>query len=57
MVDATFTDDFKKILAWADENAKLQVWTNADTPEDANAHVISAQRESGFAGRNICSWE
>ncbi|MBQ6111188.1 MAG: pyruvate, phosphate dikinase, partial [Synergistaceae bacterium] len=32
MVDASFSEDFKKILAWADENAKLQVWTNADTP-------------------------
>ncbi len=52
MVDATFTDDFKKILAWADENAKLQVWTNADTPEDAKR-----AREFGAKGVGLCRTE
>ena len=52
MVDATFTDDFKKILAWADENARLQVWTNADTPEDAKR-----AREFGAKGVGLCRTE
>ena len=52
MVDATFTDDFKKILEWADENAKLMVWTNADTPEDAKR-----AREFGAKGVGLCRTE
>ena len=52
MVDATFTDDFKKILDWADENAKLMVWTNADTPEDAKR-----AREFGAKGVGLCRTE
>ncbi|MBQ6113317.1 MAG: pyruvate, phosphate dikinase, partial [Synergistaceae bacterium] len=52
MVDATFTEDFKKILAWADENAKLQVWTNADTPEDAKR-----ARDFGAKGVGLCRTE
>ena len=52
MVDATFSDDFKKILAWADENAKLQVWTNADTPEDAKR-----ARDFGAKGVGLCRTE
>ena len=46
MVDATFTDDFQKILTWADENARLQVWTNSDTPEDA-------QRARGYGAKGV----
>ena len=52
MVDATFTEDFKKILAWADENARLQVWTNADTPEDAKR-----ARDFGAKGVGLCRTE
>lgn len=52
MVDATFTEDFKKILTWADENAKLQVWTNADTPEDAKR-----ARDFGAKGVGLCRTE
>ena len=52
MVDATFTEDFKKILDWADENAKLMVWTNADTPEDAKR-----AREFGAKGVGLCRTE
>ncbi|MBR6901699.1 MAG: pyruvate, phosphate dikinase [Synergistaceae bacterium] len=52
MVDATFTEDFKKILEWADENAKLKVWTNADTPEDAKR-----AREFGAKGVGLCRTE
>ena len=52
MVDATFSEDFKKILAWADENAKLMVWTNADTPEDAKR-----ARDFGAKGVGLCRTE
>lgn len=52
MVDASFSDDFKKILAWSDENARLQVWTNADTPEDAKR-----AREFGAKGVGLCRTE
>ena len=52
MVDATFTDDFKKILEWADANAKLMVWTNADTPEDAKR-----ARDFGAKGVGLCRTE
>ena len=52
MVDATFSDDFKKLLSWADENAKLMVWTNADTPEDAKR-----ARDFGAKGVGLCRTE
>ena len=52
MVDATFTDDFKKILEWADADAKLMVWTNADTPEDAKR-----ARDFGAKGVGLCRTE
>ena len=52
MVDATFSEDFKKILTWADENAKLMVWTNADTPEDAKR-----ARDFGAKGVGLCRTE
>ena len=52
MIDATFTDDFKQLLAWADENAEQMVWTNADTPEDAQR-----ARECGAKGVGLCRTE
>ncbi len=52
MVDATFTDDFRKILDWADENATQMVWANADTPEDAKR-----AREFGAKGIGLCRTE
>ena len=52
MVDATFSEDFKKILTWADENARLMVWTNADTPEDAKR-----ARDFGAKGVGLCRTE
>ena len=52
MVDATFTDDFKKILDWADENATQMVWATADTPEDAKR-----AREFGAKGIGLCRTE
>jgi pyruvate,orthophosphate dikinase len=52
LVEATFGDDFKTILAWADEFAKQEVWANADTPEDA-ARAI----EFGAKGIGLCRTE
>jgi pyruvate,orthophosphate dikinase len=52
LVEATFGEDFKKILAWADEAAKQQVWANADTPEDARR-----AREFGAKGIGLCRTE
>ena len=52
MIDATFSEDFKKLLSWADENAKQQVWANADTPEDARR-----AREFGAKGVGLCRTE
>ncbi len=52
MVDATFTDDFKQILSWADENAEQMVWANADTPEDAKR-----ARDFGAKGVGLCRTE
>ena len=52
MLDATFSDDFRKLLSWADESATLQVWTNADTPEDARR-----AREFGAKGVGLCRTE
>ena len=52
LIEATFTDDFKQILAWADEAAKFEVWANADTPEDAER-----AREFGAKGIGLCRTE
>jgi pyruvate,orthophosphate dikinase len=52
LIEATFGEDFKKILAWADEAAKQQVWANADTPEDARR-----AREFGAKGIGLCRTE
>jgi pyruvate,orthophosphate dikinase len=52
LVEATFGEDFKKILLWADEIARQQVWANADTPEDARR-----AREFGAKGIGLCRTE
>ena len=52
MIDATFSDDFKTLLSWADENAEQMVWANADTPEDA-----ARAREFGAKGVGLCRTE
>ena len=52
MIDATFTEDFKQILSWADENAEQMVWANADTPEDAKR-----ARDFGAKGVGLCRTE
>jgi pyruvate,orthophosphate dikinase len=52
LIEPTFTDDFKEILVWADEIAKLEVWANADTPNDAKR-----AREFGARGIGLCRTE
>jgi pyruvate, orthophosphate dikinase len=37
---------FRKVLAWAEEFSRLQVWANADTPPDA-------QRARGFGAQGV----
>lgn len=38
-VEPEFTQDLDKLLGWADEAARLQVWANADLPDDARRAV------------------
>ncbi len=35
LVEPEFTPEFKDLLKWSDDIRKMGVWTNADTPEDA----------------------
>ena len=43
-VDASIAGEFGRIMAWADKYRRLQVRTNADTPEDAaKARELGAQ--------------
>jgi pyruvate,orthophosphate dikinase len=46
LVQPAFTEDFRRLLDMADRVAVLQVWANADTPEDA-------RRARGFGARGI----
>ncbi|MPM05771.1 Pyruvate, phosphate dikinase [bioreactor metagenome] len=50
--EASFSDDFKTVLSWADEFARLQVWANGDTPEDARR-----ARSFGAKGIGLCRTE
>src|SRR3954453_16578425 len=44
LVPPQLNEDFETVLAWADDMRRLQVWANADTPEDAaRAHEFGAQ--------------
>jgi len=51
-VDATLSEEFYKIMAWADKYRKLKVRTNADTPADAKK-----ARELGAEGIGLCRTE
>jgi len=52
LVAPEMTDDFRRILGWADKLRRLGVRTNADTPEDARqAH------EYGAEGIGLCRTE
>ncbi len=52
LMEASFSDDFKTVLSWADEYARLQVWANGDTPEDARR-----ARSFGAKGIGLCRTE
>ena len=45
-------DDLKAVLGWADEVRRLQVWTNADKPEEA-----ARARSYGAQGIGLCRTE
>ncbi len=49
---ATFSDELKKLLVWADETAHLQVMANTDTPEAAQKAL-----EYGAKGIGLCRTE
>ncbi len=51
-VAAEFSEDLRKLLGWADEEARLEVLANADTPEAANR-----ARELGAKGIGLCRTE
>jgi pyruvate,orthophosphate dikinase len=52
LVEPEMGDDFRTILAWADELRTLGVRANADTPEDA-----ARARSLGAAGIGLCRTE
>ncbi len=52
LIDPVMSDEFRTILAWADELRRLDVRTNADTPEDA-----AKAREFGAQGIGLCRTE
>lgn len=51
-VEASISADFEMILKWADEIRRLEVRTNADTPEDARRAL-----EFGAQGIGLCRTE
>ncbi len=52
LVQPSFTDDFRSLLDIADTISDLQVWANADTPEDAER-----ARSFGARGIGLCRTE
>ena len=52
LIEPEFSDDFRALLEIADKEAKLEVWANADTPEDARR-----AREFGAVGIGLCRTE
>ncbi|MGI8609079.1 MAG: pyruvate, phosphate dikinase [Candidatus Dormibacteria bacterium] len=46
------SDAFRRLLGWADEARRLQVWANADYPRDAKI-----AREKGAQGIGLCRTE
>ena len=52
LVAPKFGDDFKELLDMADKHARLQVWANGDTPEDA-----LRARSFGAKGIGLCRTE
>jgi pyruvate,orthophosphate dikinase len=52
LIDPVMSDEFKTVLSWADELRRLDVRTNADTPEDS-----AKAREFGAQGIGLCRTE
>jgi pyruvate,orthophosphate dikinase len=52
LIDPVMSDEFTTVLTWADELRRLDVRTNADTPEDA-----AKAREFGAQGIGLCRTE
>ena len=52
MIEPELTAEMQKILGWADETRKLQVWANADYPRDAEQ-----ARKYGAQGIGLCRTE
>ncbi|MDX6686002.1 MAG: pyruvate, orthophosphate dikinase [Baekduia sp.] len=52
LVDPEMSEEFRTVLGWADELRRLDVRTNADTPEDAQK-----AREFGAQGIGLCRTE
>ncbi|MBI3090029.1 MAG: pyruvate, phosphate dikinase [Candidatus Tectomicrobia bacterium] len=52
LVEPQFSDHFVRLMAWADEFARLGVRTNADTPRDAEV-----ARNFGAQGIGLCRTE
>ncbi len=51
-IEPELTNEFKTLLSWADETKRLGVWTNADTPKDAEKAF-----EFGAQGVGLCRTE
>ncbi|MFB9758423.1 pyruvate, phosphate dikinase [Ectobacillus funiculus] len=52
MIEPQLSDEFQMLLAWADQERKLDVRANADNPEDAKKAL-----EFGAAGIGLCRTE
>ena len=52
LIEPKFDEDFSLLLAMSDKIAKLQVWANGDTPEDARR-----ARSFGAKGIGLCRTE
>ena len=51
-VPPELSDDFEKLMKWADKTSKLEVHANADTPKDARV-----ARDFGAVGIGLCRTE
>jgi pyruvate,orthophosphate dikinase len=52
LIEPKMTEEFKKLLSWADEFKRLQNWANADYPRDAKR-----AKELGAQGVGLCRTE